>query len=80
MKEVMANVNVKTHPVIGLTVSWQIVDIDSGEVIRDYAFARYNFEIISAMNDVIQEIIGVCNEYELRLIDIQMKRRELYEK
>ncbi|MFD5259448.1 hypothetical protein ACFWJC_01010 [Bacillus wiedmannii] len=79
MKEVVANITVKTHPVIGLTVSWQIVDIDSGEIIRDYAFTRFNFEIISTMNEVIQEIIGVCNEYELRLIDIQMKRRELYE-
>lgn len=79
MTEVVANITVKTHPVIGLTASWQIVDIDSGEIIRDYAFTRFSFEIISTMKEVIQEIIGVCNEYELRLIDIQMKRRELYE-
>lgn len=73
-KEAIAVIFLRSHPVAGLAVSWNIIDKDTGEIIRNDAFSRYQFEIVDTMHSVMQEIIGVCNEFNLRLVDIQLKR------
>lgn len=80
MKEAIAIIFLRNHPVTGLAVSWHVVDKETGEIVRDYAFSRYTFEIVQTMNDVMQEIVGVCNEFDLHLTDIRMERGGAYEK
>ncbi|MGF9850383.1 hypothetical protein ABHN09_02130 [Bacillus paramobilis] len=74
MKEAVAIIFLRSHPVAGLAVNWHVVDKELGEIIRNDAFSRYQFEIVDTMHSVMQEIIGVCNEADLRLVDIQLKR------
>ncbi|MGK0531462.1 hypothetical protein [Bacillus mycoides] len=74
MKEAVAIIFLRSHPVAGLAVNWHVVDKELGEIIHNDAFSRYQFEIVDTMHSVMQEIIGVCNEADLRLVDIQLKR------
>ncbi|MCM3736766.1 hypothetical protein M3215_13290 [Bacillus cytotoxicus] len=75
MSEAIAIINIRSHPVTGLSVSWHVIEKETGEVVRDYAFSRYSFEIVQSINEVMGEIINVCNEFDLRLTDIKMDRR-----
>ncbi|MFP3378907.1 hypothetical protein SB767_21255 [Bacillus sp. SIMBA_069] len=74
MKEAVAIIFLRSHPVAGLAVNWHVVDKELGEIIHNDAFSRYQFEIVDTMHSVMQEIIGVCNGADLRLVDIQLKR------
>ncbi|MED2184373.1 hypothetical protein [Bacillus wiedmannii] len=74
MKEAVAIIFLRSHPVAGLAANWHVVDKELGEIIHSDAFSRFNFEIVNTMHEVMQEIIGVCNEADLRLVDIQLKR------
>lgn len=76
-KEAIAVIFLRSHPVAGLAVNWNVIDKSTGEVIHNDAFSRYKFEIVDTMHEVMQKIVGVCNEGGLHLIDIQLKRGEL---
>ncbi|MDM5187865.1 hypothetical protein QUF99_11145 [Bacillus sp. DX4.1] len=74
MKEAVAIIFLRSHPVAGLAVNWRVIDKDTGEIIRNDAFSRYQFEIVETVNGVMQDVIGVCNEFDRRLTGIQLKR------
>ncbi|WP_017150913.1 hypothetical protein [Bacillus bingmayongensis] len=73
-KEAVAVIFLRSHPVAGLAVNWHVINKSTGEIIHNDAFSRFNFEIISTMHDVMQDIISVCNKYDLRLVDIRLER------
>ncbi|OXB99491.1 MULTISPECIES: hypothetical protein [Bacillus] len=74
MKEVVAIIFLRSHPVAGLAVNWHVFDKATGEIIRNNAFSRFRFEIVDTIHEVMQEITGVCNEFDLRLTDIRLER------
>lgn len=73
--EAMAIIYVKMHPVTGLSASWHVIEKETGVIVRDHAFSRYSFEIVSIMQEMMQDIIGACNDLDLRLTDIKLERR-----
>ncbi|GGE80320.1 hypothetical protein [Priestia taiwanensis] len=78
MREAVAIIHLRSDVKVGLVVCWQVVDTETGVIIRDYAYSRYNYEIIKSVADVMQQVMTVCREFDLKLVDIQVKRGVTY--